>query len=69
MSQALECPRCKCPVESEGSGWQSRSCPHCGSPLLLASAPAQKLVRRYLSSDRLAPTGAPPPPGRRGFFG
>jgi len=63
MSQTLECPRCQCHVESSGSGWQSRSCPHCGAPLLLASAPAQKLVRRYLQSDRLAPM-VPPPRGR-----
>lgn len=64
MSQTLECPRCQCHVKTKGSGWQSRSCPHCGSPLLLASAPAQKLVRRYLNRDRLAPMGVRRLPGR-----
>jgi len=64
MRQTLECPRCQRQVESSGSGWPSRSCPRCGGPLLLASAPAQKLVRRYLTSDRLASIGAPPRGGR-----
>ncbi len=66
MSQSLECPRCHCRAEASGSGWPSRSCPHCGSPLVLASAPAQILVRRYLNRDRPAPMGTPPPSGRRG---
>lgn len=65
MSQSLECPRCHCHVETSGSGWQSRSCSRCGAPLLLASAPAQVLVRRYLSRDRVAPLGAMPPSERR----
>lgn len=65
MSRSLECPRCRCHVESSGSGWQSRACPRCGAPLLLASVPAQKLVRRYLTSDRLAPMDALSPRGRR----
>lgn len=67
MSQTLECPRCHSHVENGGSGWQSRSCSHCGAPLVLASAPAQRLVRRYFNRDRPARLGAPPPGGRRGL--
>jgi len=66
MSQALACPRCHCHVETSGSGWPSRSCPNCGAPLVLASVPAQILVRRYLNRDRPASMGAPSPFGRRG---
>jgi len=66
MGQTLECPRCHCRVEVKGSGWQSRSCSHCGAPLVLAAGPAQMLVRRYLFRDRPASMGARPPRGRRG---
>jgi len=66
MSRSLECPRCHVDVEISGSGWQSRSCPHCGAPMVLASRPAQVLVRRYLNRDRPAPLGASPPQERRG---
>ena len=66
MSQSLECPHCHLRTESRGSGWESRSCPSCGAPMVLATTPAEALVRRYLYSDLLAPLGAPPPPGRRG---
>jgi len=65
MSQSLECPRCHSHTEASGSGWQSRSCPHCGAPLVLAAGPAETLVRRYLYRDRPAPVGAPPPKGWR----
>lgn len=34
--------------------------------MVLAAAPAEALVRRYLYSEVLAPMGAPPPRGRRG---
>jgi len=66
MSQSLECPRCHLRTESRGGGWQSRSCPSCGAPMVLAAAPAEALVREYLYSDLLARMGAPPPQGRRG---
>lgn len=65
MSHSLACPRCHLRTESRGGGWESRSCPNCGAPLVIAAVPAEDLVRRYLHSDRLAPLGAPPPPGRR----
>ena len=51
--QPLECPRCHCQAETLGSGWQSRSCPSCGAPLVLASGPVETLVRNYLYRDRL----------------
>ncbi len=66
MSQTFECPRCHSDVETSGSGWQSRSCAQCGAPMVLASRPAQILVRRYLNRDRPAPLGAPPSRGQPG---
>jgi len=66
MSQPLECPRCHIHTDARGSGWQSRSCPACGNPLVLAAGPAEELVRKYLYRERPAPLGAPPPGGRRG---
>jgi hypothetical protein len=66
MSQSLECPHCHRRSETRASGWSSRSCPHCGAPMVLAAAPAESLVRKYLYGDQLAPLGAPPPGGRRG---
>jgi hypothetical protein len=64
MSRSLECPRCRCRAETSGSGWKSRSCPHCGAPMLLAGTPTEALVRQYLYRDRPAPLGAPPSQGR-----
>ena len=66
MSQPLECPRCHSQADVRGSGWGSRSCPVCGSPLVLATGPAEALVRKYLYRERPAPLGAPPPGERRG---
>jgi len=66
MSQPLECPRCHFHTEVRGSGWQSRSCPACGNPLVLAAGPAEELVRKYLYRERPGRLGAPPPGGRRG---
>ncbi|HEU5254240.1 MAG TPA: hypothetical protein VFU16_13045 [Solirubrobacterales bacterium] len=66
MSQPLECPRCHRQDETRGSGWQSRSCRHCGAPLVLASGPVETLVRSYLYRDRPAPIGVEPPRGRKG---
>lgn len=60
MSQSLECPRCHFRAETHGSGWQSRSCSACGSPLVLAAGPAEALVRKYLYRERPAPLGASP---------
>ena len=66
MSQPLECPRCHSQVDAHGSGWAKRTCPACGSPLVLAAGPAEALVRRYLYRERPGPLGTPPPSGRRG---
>jgi hypothetical protein len=66
MSQPLECPRCHFHTDVRGSGWQARSCPDCGNPLVLAAGPAEELVRKYLYRERPARLGAPPPGGRRG---
>ncbi len=62
MTDPLECPRCHRRAEQRGGGWPARSCPECGAPMILAPAPAQALVRRYLHGDRLAP---PRRPGHR----
>ena len=59
MSQSLECPRCLARSEIRDAGWQSRSCPVCGSPMILGAAPAEALVRRYLHGDRLTRLSAP----------
>lgn len=59
MTAPLECPRCHRRAEARGTGWPNRSCPECGAPMILAPAPAQALVRRYLHSDRLAPLQRP----------
>lgn len=61
MSRSLECPRCHLRCETRSSGWQSRSCPSCGAPLVLAAVPAERLVRKYLYGDRLATLGSLPP--------
>ena len=60
MGQSLECPRCHARTEVRHGGWQSRSCPTCGAPMILAAAPAEALVRRYLHGDRLAQLDVPP---------
>ena len=54
MSQSLECPRCHARTETRAAGWRSRSCPICAVPLILAAAPTEALVRKYLYGDRLA---------------
>ena len=59
MSQSLECPRCHSTSNVRRGGWQSRSCPVCGSPMILGAAPAEALVRRYLHGDRLTQLSAP----------
>lgn len=59
MSQSLECPRCRWRgVSDRAGGWSSRSCPDCGALLVLASAPAESLVRDYLHGRRLPPRRA-----------
>jgi len=63
MSQSLECPRCHLRAHRRGSGWQGRSCPACGVPLVLAAGPAEELVRKYLYRERPPPLGAPPRDG------
>jgi hypothetical protein len=54
MSQSLECPRCHTRTETRTAGWRSRSCPVCAVPLVLAAAPTEALVRKYLYGDHLA---------------
>lgn len=66
MSQSLECPHCHARAEAHGTGWSARSCPVCGAPMVLAAAPTEALVRRYLYGDRLADMEAIPPKERRG---
>jgi hypothetical protein len=66
MTQSLECPHCHARTEARRAGWRGRSCAICGAPMILASAPAEAIVRRYLYGDRLADMGALPPKGRRG---
>lgn len=54
MSQSLECPRCHHRgVDELRAGWHGRRCSRCGSPMVLASAPAELLVRKYLHGSRL----------------
>ena len=59
MTRLLECPRCHRRAESRGGGWQSRACPECGAPMVLAHDPAELLIRRYMHGDRLAPQTRP----------
>jgi len=60
MSQSLECPRCNARAEARRAGWNARACPLCGNPMVLAAAPAEALVRKYLHGDRLASLPLPP---------
>ncbi|HET7417893.1 MAG TPA: hypothetical protein VFJ61_09745 [Solirubrobacterales bacterium] len=56
MTQSMECPQCHLRTESRRvPGWRGRQCPSCGGPLVLAPAPAERLVRRYLRQQRDAP--------------
>jgi len=54
MSQSLECPHCHTRTETRAAGWRRRSCRVCAVPLVLAAAPTEALVRKYLYGDRLA---------------
>lgn len=64
MTQSLECPHCHARTEARRAGWRGRSCSLCGAPMVLAAAPAEKLVRKYLYGDRLADLPLPPRGGR-----
>ncbi|HET8954989.1 MAG TPA: hypothetical protein VFN18_04960 [Solirubrobacterales bacterium] len=60
MSQSLECPHCHARAQARRTGWSARACPVCGAPMVLAAAPAEALVRKYLHGDRLANLPLPP---------
>ncbi len=61
MTQSLECPQCHARTEARRPGWRGRFCSACGAPMVLAAAPAEALVRKYLYGDRLATPGLSPP--------